>query len=183
LLSEVAMGRTILLTGRPGVGKTTIIKSIADRLGGTAGGFYTAEIRQGGRRLGFKIVTLDGREGILAHIDIEGRPRVSKYGVNVGDLEEIGVAALLRAMMEGRCVVVDEIGKMELFSQRFRETIAAAIAGDSLVVGTVMKGRNPWVDELKCLPQVIVLEVTGANRAHMAQRVLSLLGSSPEIHT
>ncbi len=177
------MGRTILLTGRPGVGKTTIIQSIAHKLGGAAGGFYTAEIRQGGRRLGFKIVTLEGREGILSHVDVKGPPRVSKYGVNVRDLEEIGVAALLRAMKEGRYVIVDEIGKMELFSQRFRETIAAAIAGDSLVVGTVMKGRDPWVDELKSLPQVTVLEVTGSNRDHMVQRALSLLGTSPETHT
>jgi nucleoside-triphosphatase len=165
------------------VGKTTIIQSIANKLGGTAGGFYTAEIRQGGRRLGFKIVTLEGREGILSHVDVKGPPRVSKYGVNVRDLEEIGVAALLRAMKESKYVVVDEIGKMELCSQRFREAIAAAIAGDSLVVGTVMKSPNPWVDELKSLPQVTVLEVTEANRDHMVQHALGLLGTSREAHT
>jgi nucleoside-triphosphatase len=177
------MGRTILLTGRPGVGKTTIIQSIANRLGGAAGGFYTAEIRQGGRRLGFKILTLDGREGILSHVDVKGPHRVSKYGVNVRDLEQIGVAALLRAVKDGKYVVVDEIGKMELFSQRFREAIAAAIGSDSLVVGTVMKSRNPWVDELKSLPQVTVLEVTESNRDCMVERALSLLGTSPQAHT
>jgi len=183
LLSEVAMGRTILLTGRPGVGKTTIIKSVAEGLRDAAGGFYTAEIRQGGRRRGFKIVTLDGKEGILSHVDIKGPPRVSKYGVNLRDLEEIGVTALLQAVTEGRCVVVDEIGKMELFSRRFRDAIAAAVESDSLVVGTVMKSRNPWVDDLKALPQVTVLEVTEANRDHMAQRVLRLLDTSSEVHT
>jgi nucleoside-triphosphatase len=169
------MGRTILLTGRPGVGKTTIVKEIAESLGDSAGGFYTAEIREGGRRQGFKIVTLGGEEGILAHVDVEGPPRVSKYGVNLKDLEGVGVAALIQAVANGRCVVVDEIGKMELFSQRFREVVLAAIEGDSTVVGTVMKARNPWVDDLRTLRQVAILEVTEANRDHMAQRVLSLL--------
>ncbi|HUS71134.1 MAG TPA: NTPase [Anaerolineae bacterium] len=169
------MGRTILLTGHPGVGKTTIIREIAESLGDSAGGFYTAEIRERGRRQGFKIVTLHGEEGILSHVDVKGPARVSKYGVNLRDLEGIGVAALIQAVANGRCVVVDEIGKMELLSQRFREVVLAAIEGDSTVVGTVLKARNPWVDDLKALPQVTILEVTEANRDHMAQRVLSLL--------
>jgi nucleoside-triphosphatase len=169
------MGCTILLTGLPGVGKTTIIKEIAESLGDSAGGFYTAEIREGGRRQGFKIMTLDGEEGILAHVDVKGPPRVSKYGVNLRDLEGVGVAALMQAMANDRCVVVDEIGKMELSSERFREVVMAAIKGDSNVVGTVMKARNPWADDLKALPQVTILQVTEANRDHMAQRVLSYL--------
>jgi len=169
------MGRTILLTGRPGVGKTTVIKEIAESLGDSAGGFYTAELREGGRRQGFKIITLDGKEGILSHVNLKGPPRVSSYGVNLKDLEEIGVAALLQAVTREQCVVVDEIGKMELFSQRFREVVLAAIEGQSMVVGTVMQMRNPWVDDLRALPQVTILEVTEANRDHMAQRVLDLL--------
>jgi nucleoside-triphosphatase len=173
------MGRTILLTGRPGVGKTTVIKEISDSLGDSAGGFYTAEIREGGRREGFKIITLDGEHGILSHVDLKGPPRVSRYGVNLRDLEGIGVAALMQAVAKRQCVVVDEIGKMELFSQRFREVVLAAIEGDTMVVGTVMKARNPWADDLKALPQVTLLEVTEANRDHMARRVLSLLDITP----
>ena len=77
------MGKAILLTGRPRVGKTTIIKDVVRKLPGRAGGFYTEEMRERGRRQGFKIVTLDGREGILAHVGIKSRMRVSKYGVTV----------------------------------------------------------------------------------------------------
>lgn len=166
-----------MLTGRPGVGKTTIIREIAEQLGEAAGGFYTAEIGASGRRRGFRIVTLDGREGILAHMDVKGPPRVSKYGVNLKDLEEIGAAAVLRAVDKDSCVVVDEIGKMELFSQPFRDAAMAAVEGDSLVVGTVMKSPSRWTDALKALPQVKVLEVTEANRQRMAQRVLRMLGT------
>jgi nucleoside-triphosphatase len=169
------MGRTILLTGRPGVGKTTIIREIADELGAAAGGFYTAEIRESGRRQGFKIVTLDGKEGILSHVDIKGTPRVSKYGVNLKDLEEIGVTALRRAVADADYVLVDEIGKMELFSEEFRRTVLEAIRSDKPVVGTVLRSRNRWVDGLTTLPEVSVLEVTEANRASVVQHVLDLL--------
>ncbi len=169
------MGRAILLAGRPGVGKTTIIKQVVDVLGGEAGGFYTEEIRQGGRRLGFKIITLEGREGVLAHVDIKGAPRVSKYGVNVKDLEEVGVAALRRAI-EGRgYVVIDEIGKMELYSQEFRRAVMEALESERVVLGTVLAGRHPWVDTLKARPQVTVLTVTEGNREGMARRILDML--------
>jgi nucleoside-triphosphatase len=173
------MGRTILLTGRPGVGKTTIIRQIAEALGGHAGGFYTAEIRESGRRRGFKILTLDGEEGVLSHVDIKGSPRVSRYGVNLRDLEGIGVAAVRRAVTEAECVVIDEIGKMELFSEEFRQAVLEAIRSDKPVVGTVMRSGNRWVDDLKALPEVTVLEVTEANREGMAQRVLDLLHITP----
>jgi nucleoside-triphosphatase len=169
------MGSTILLTGRPGVGKTTIIREIAERLGAAAGGFYTAEIREGGRRQGFKIVTLDGKEGILSHVDIKGSPRISKYGVCLKDLEEIGVAALHAALERADYVLIDEVGKMELFSQAFRGAVLEAIRSDKPVVGTVLRGGNRWVEGLRALPDVTVLEVTEANRDGMAQHVLHLL--------
>ena len=62
----------ILLTGKPGVGKTTLIQKLVKALKRPARGFFTVEMREGGRRVGFKLVTLDGREGVLAHENIKG---------------------------------------------------------------------------------------------------------------
>jgi energy-coupling factor transporter ATP-binding protein EcfA2 len=103
-LQNAMMGRTLLLTGRPGVGKTTLIKTIAKALEARAGGFYTEEIRGPGGRKGFRLVTLDGQEAIMAHKDLRevGRPRVGRYGVDVQVIERVGVAALLRAI-QGCC--------------------------------------------------------------------------------
>lgn len=169
------MGDAILLAGRPGVGKTTIIKRVVDILGGEAGGFYTEEIRQRGRRLGFKIITLEGEEGVLAHVEIKGAPRVSKYGVNLKDLEEVGVAALRRAIEGRRYVVIDEIGKMELYSLEFRRAVVEALESEKVVLGTVMAGPHLWVDTLKARPQVTVLTVTEGNREGMARQILEML--------
>ena len=169
------MGKTILLTGRPRVGKTTIIKDVVTRLPGQAGGFYTEEMRERGRRQGFKIVTLDGREGVLAHVGIKSRMRVSKYGVNLADLEGIGVAAIREALAQKDCVVIDEIGKMELFSQAFRDAVWEAIHSDRPVLGTITLRPHPWADRVKALPQVTVVEVTPANRDEIARQVLDWL--------
>jgi nucleoside-triphosphatase len=171
------MGRTLLLTGRPGVGKTTVIKAAAEALGERAGGFYTEEIRSQGTRHGFRLVTLDGREVVMAHVDLSGgnQPRVSKYGVDVQAIERVGVAALRRAAEQGRILIIDEIGKMELFSESFREAVMEAIRGPVVVVATVMQRANPWVDHLKQLKQVEVWEITRQNCYQAPQRVLAWL--------
>ncbi len=169
------MGKTILLTGRPRVGKTTIIRDVVRRLSGQVGGFYTEEMKEQGRRQGFKIVTLDGREGILAHVGIKSRLRVSKYGVNLTDLESIGVAAIREAIDQKDYVIIDEIGKMELFSKPFRDAVWEAIHSHKSVLGTITLASHPWANSVKALPQVTVIEVTRANRDKIARQVSNLL--------
>jgi nucleoside-triphosphatase len=171
------MGRALLLTGRPGIGKTTIIKKIVGELGDRAGGFYTEEISGPGGRKGFRLVTLDGQDTVMAHVDLKGkgRPRVSRYGVDVKAIERVGVVALRRAMKERRIVVVDEIGKMELFCGPFKDIVLRAVGGPCVVIATVMAKPNPWVDALKAQPGVEVWEVTLQNRDEMAEKVIRWL--------
>ena len=144
------MGRTLVLTGRPGIGKTTIIKAVAESLGERAGGFYTEEIRGPGGRKGFRLVTLDGRETVMAHVNLrgQGRPRVGRYGVDARAVEQVGVAALRRAMQKDQIVVVDEIGKMELFCGPFKEAVLQAVGGPHTVVATVMVKSNAATEEV-----------------------------------
>jgi nucleoside-triphosphatase len=169
------MGKTILLTGRPRVGKTTIIKEVVKRFPGRAGGFYTEEIQERGQRQGFRIVTLDGQEGILAHVNVRSRYRVSKYGVDLADLERVGVTAIQQAIVASDCVVIDEIGKMELFSAAFKEAVLAAIESDKFVLGTIMLRSHPWADAVKAHPQVTLIKITEANRDRAVQLVVDSL--------
>jgi nucleoside-triphosphatase len=169
------MGRTILLTGRPRVGKTTLIKEVVKRLPGRAGGFYTEEIKERGQRQGFKIVTLDGQQGLLAHVNVRSRYRVSKYGVDVASLERVGVTAIQHAIVASDCVVIDEIGKMELFSAAFKEAVLAAVESDKLVLGTIMLRSHPWADAIKAHSQVNLIKITEANRDTAVQLVLDSL--------
>jgi nucleoside-triphosphatase len=165
------MGRTLLLAGRPGIGKTTIIRAVVARLEDQAGGFYTEEVRQAGRRVGFRLVTLEGSSGWLAQVNVHSRFRVGKYGVDLTFLEQAGVPAIQQAMHERKLVVVDEIGKMELFSARFRSVVLEAVDGPAPVLGTVMARPTAWVHELLARPMVERLTVTSENRDRLPDRV------------
>jgi len=154
------MKKNILLSGPPGCGKTTIIQGVLKGLKGLrAGGFYTSEIREGGARKGFKISSLDGRESTLAHVDFKGPHRVSKYGVSIENLEAIGLKAISDAIQDADIIVIDEIGKMELFSEKVRKAILDALDSPKRVLGTIMMANAPFADQIKKRKDVQLIEV------------------------
>jgi nucleoside-triphosphatase len=157
------MKQVYLLTGRPGTGKTSLIKQAVADMAGKAGGFYTEEIRSQGIRKGFKLVTLEGEDAILAHVKIESRCRVGKYGVDIDALDRVGVGALQKAIRQCQLVVVDEIGRMELFSGSFRKAVLEIIDSGKMLLGTIMFNPNRWADAIKRRPEVYVVPVTRAN--------------------
>lgn len=141
-------------------------------------GFYTEEVRERGRRIGFDVVTLDGRRGPLARAGARG-PRVSRYGVDLASFEELGLATLERALEGGQPVlVVDEIGKMELFSQRFTALLDQLFGppGDRAVLGTVMAGRHPTVDRLRRGRGLRIIEVGPRNRDALPRELGRIYG-------
>jgi nucleoside-triphosphatase len=156
------MKSVYLLTGRPGTGKTSLIKQVVAESELKTGGFYTEEIRSHGSRTGFKLLTLEGQEAVLAHIDFNKRFRVGKYGVDIASLDKVGVPALRQAAGSGDLIIIDEIGKMELFSADFRRAVLDIIGGDKRVLGTIMFNANPWADDIKRRPQVNLVTVTRA---------------------
>lgn len=167
----------ILLEGRPGVGKTTVVRRVADLLrsqGLALRGFFTEELRQSGERVGFAIETLDGRGGVLAHVDRSGPPRVGKYGVDLLAFERLAVPALTD-VAEDAVVVIDELGKMELASEAFRAAVVAVFERPARVVATVHIFRHPFTDALKRRADIDVLRVTERDRDGLPQRVVARL--------
>jgi nucleoside-triphosphatase len=173
--NKEVMSRALLLTGKPGTGKTVLIKEAVARTRIKSGGFYTEEIRVGGVRQGFGIITLDGQEAVLAHVGISSPYRVSRYKVDTDVLDRFGVSALRRALRESDLIVIDEIGKMELLSPRFKEAVMQAINSGKRVLGTIMLSSHPFGDEIKRHPQVEVLLVTRGNHPEVMRKVLNWL--------
>ena len=161
----------ILLTGRPGCGKTTLIKRVVNNLPRGAGGFYTEEIRDGGTRAGFKIVTLDGEEVVFAHVDFKTPDRVGKYGLDLSALERIGVGAVRQAVQAARLVVIDEIGPMEIRSPIFRVAVNEALDSEVLVLATIFARPLPFTDAIKSRPDVTLIEVRPDNRERLVSEL------------
>jgi len=177
---ELPVKTVCLLTGRPGTGKTSLIRQAVAGLKGRAGGFYTEEMRAGGTRLGFKLITLDGNEAVLAHVDFRSQYRVGKYGVDVDGLERVGVPALAEAIGQRGVIVIDEIGKMELFSNRFRQVVLDAVNSSQPVLGTIMLNPHQWADDIKRQPQVRLVEVTRANHHRVLADIKNWLEQAVE---
>ena len=169
------MKSTYLLTGMPGTGKTSLIKQVAVRVGGRAGGFYTEEIRLHGVRQGFQLVTLDGRSACLAHVDFRSPYRVSKYGINIQALDTIGIPALQHAASQCEVVIIDEIGKIELFFYIFNSIVLEIIDSGQKVLGTIMLKSDPCADAIKQKPQVKVITLTRSNRSQVLYEISSFL--------
>ncbi len=162
-----------LVTGEPRSGKTTLIRQVVSTMRMKAAGFYTEDLQSSGVREGFRIVTLDGDMALLASGGHPGPVRVSKYGVDLQELDRVGVAALQRGLDRGYVLVADEIGRMQLFSRAFRQTIFEAVRAGHPLLGTIMQGRNPHADRVKAHKNVEVITLRDDNR----NEVLTLLRS------
>jgi nucleoside-triphosphatase len=144
------------------------LAELLGEVGVPVAGFLTRELREGRRRVGFEIETFGGERGLLAHVDIKGPPRVSRYGVDVEAFERLALPALDPPSKRG-VVVIDELGKMELASERFREVLLELWERPVSVVATVHTARHPFTDKLKRRADVI--QLTAANRDRLPEEV------------
>ena len=164
-----------LITGKPGVGKTTLVQKIIKRMGSiNMAGFYTSEIRSAGSRLGFELQGLNGGYRTLAHVEIDSRHRVGRYGVDKDGFEEF-LATLDLLNPDVELIVIDEIGKMELFSYRFRSLVCDALSADKQVLATSPLKGDEFIREIKQRLDIKLLEVTHANRDRLPAAIVERL--------
>jgi nucleoside-triphosphatase len=164
----------LLLTGPPQCGKTTVVRRMAERFPGKAAGFYTREVREGGRRVGFEIVTLDGEVAWLSHVDFPGPNRVGKYGVDLEGLHRVGLAAMEPAPGV-EFIVVDEVGKMECLSPRFVAAMERLWSAPVPLLVTVAEKGWGYIARIKGKPGARLITVTPANRDSLPDRILQFL--------
>jgi nucleoside-triphosphatase len=154
--------RRILITGSPGSGKTTLVERLISNLDVSAYGFLTREIRENGRRVGFELIGLSGEKCTIAHVDLASSHKVGRYGVDVSSIDTAVNKELIAG--SGNIVFVDEIGKMELFSKKFRDAITSLWDSDKFVVATIMAARNAFCDRLKADHCTAMYELSPDNR-------------------
>jgi nucleoside-triphosphatase len=161
--------RIFLLTGIPGVGKTSVLLRIVESLktkGYNVGGMVSREARVGRDRIGFEILDVKSREkGWLAHVAQKEGPQVGRYRVNIKDLENIGAKAITSAANESNVIVIDEIGPMELHSRKFKEAVLKAVESQKLLIGVIhWKATDALLQGIERRDDAEVCVVTVENR-------------------
>jgi nucleoside-triphosphatase len=170
----------ILLTGPPGSGKTRLIQNVVDdmkKLGAIVGGLLTPEVRVGGERTGFHILDIQtGEKELMADVGFNSDVRVGRYGVNVNVIRDVAVNAIVRAMSKCDIIVIDEIGKMELYSKEFQETVEEALSSSKPLLGTVGERlKHPFTTRIKELPSVKLMTLTRSNWDQIYSEVKEML--------
>jgi nucleoside-triphosphatase len=168
--------RVFLLTGSPGVGKTTVltkcVKNLSEK-GISVGGMVSSEIREGKARVGFEIRDLtNSQHGILAHVNQKRGPKVGKYRVNLDDLCNIGVQTIRKALIKCDLIAIDEIGPMELFSEEFKEAVGEVLKSRKPVLAVVHNRANDEIiSKFKSRADAETIVVTVENRKELAQEI------------
>jgi nucleoside-triphosphatase len=166
-------GIRIFVRGAPGSGKTTLIKRIVEDIPYRVAGFYTEEVRSGRSRVGFKVVSFDDGEGILAHLGSKSSHRVGRYGVAIEEFERVALPALEKS---SALLIIDELGRMEFCSARFRQKIFELFARDELqILATIPICRLEPVEALIFDYNPIILELSISNRQAVLDRIRSLI--------
>jgi nucleoside-triphosphatase len=171
----------LLIEGRPGSGKTTVAARLVELLrerGVSVAGFLTHEIRDQRRRVGFEVEALEGDRDVLAGVELPGPPRVGKYGVDLDAFERIALPVISNP--DAAVVVIDELGKMELASGRFRDAVRSLLDQSIPLVATVHSHRHPFTDTIKRRADVEVIRLTRSSRDALPEKLASRLRSSED---
>lgn len=162
------------MTGRPGCGKSTIVKKVIEELEKCRdvkiAGIITPEIRKAGMRTGFKIIDLEtGQEEVLASVDITRKPRVGKYGVNIKGIDVI-VNKFMESFQDADLIVLDELGKMEFFSEKFKEMLHLVLVSKKPLLATLHRSLAKDYRE-----KGDVIFITPENRDELTTKILRII--------
>lgn len=173
-------GIKIGITGLPGAGKTHALRRVIEMLeqdNRVIGGMLTEPIYEDDDRVGFKVIDwMTKEEDILAHVEVDSKIVVGKYGIDIDVLEQIGVKAIVNATEKAELIIIDEVGKMEVESIRFIEAVRNALETDKPLILTLhKKSRNPLLQDIRRRDDVRILEVTPINRNLLPYKIIKLL--------
>jgi nucleoside-triphosphatase len=169
----------ILITGLPGVGKTTLIKKISSQVRHFHPvGFYTAEIREKAERVGFELIDLQDRHEILSHVSIRSPHRVGRYGVNVRGFETFLESIPFFDPLSD-IIILDEIGKMEICSQKFKSLLPELLDSGKVLIATIALHGGGFIGEIKKRKDVLLFTMIMENRNSLQQEILKMLPRHP----
>ena len=168
------------ITGLPGAGKTYAVRKVVEMLEAedlVVGGMMTEPIVEDGKKMGFAIVDwMNKQEGVFAHADITSKYMIGKFGIDLKALEDVGVKALMKASEEADVIGIDEVGRVEVESPAFIDTVKYCLDLEKPLLLTLhKKSRNPLLQDIRRRDDIRILEVTPINRNLLPYKIMKLM--------
>jgi len=175
-MKKMRANNKILITGLPGVGKTTLLIHLFEKLRSLKPiGFYTSEIRKNNIRQGFELVDLGGKRSVLSHVKISSPFRVGKYGVDVPAFEMF-LDSIDFLNPESDLILIDEIGKMECFSNKFKKLVEVLLDSEKPLIASIALRGEGFIARIKKHPDTKLFELTKGNRNILQDEISGLFG-------
>lgn len=152
----------ILLTGKPASGKTTLLEQFVAAVPNRHG-FLTREVREGGVRVRFELVSSSGQIETLARADSDSEIRVGRFGVDIDQLDRFLDG--MPAPEQDALLYIDEIGQAQLLSEKFKTVAQAYLDADNLFVGTISSiYENEFILSVLQRMDIVLLTVSEGTR-------------------
>jgi nucleoside-triphosphatase len=118
------------------------------------------------------LISLDGRRGLLSHVEIESPYRVGKYRVNVKGFEDF-LESIAFFAPATNLIIIDEIGKMECLSPKFRRLIKEILDSEKRLITTIAFKGGGLIEEIKKRDDIRLFEITQKNRDSLLTEILN----------
>jgi nucleoside-triphosphatase THEP1 len=167
----------IFLRGKPGIGKTTVIINLINKLPKEfIKGFFTQEVRISNKRIGFDVIDLNANKAILARINISTPYKVGNYCVDIESFEKIAIPSLI-PMKSTKLFIIDEIGKMECYSKVFLDNLIKLFDSDYSILATIPIYYLPIIEKINSVYKPEIIEVTISNRNYIVSKLVERFAS------
>ncbi len=156
------MKKNILITGKPKSGKSTLLRKLIIPIHNKVG-LIANEILGEQGRVGFEIETHIGDKAPLARVELETPHKVSKYFVDVDSLEFL--IPKVSNFKDDDLLYLDEIGQMQLFSEKFKELVTKYLNASNTCIATISHVyEDDFTKSLKGRDDIILVEISAENR-------------------
>jgi len=171
IISLGLLKKNLIVTGLPGVGKTTLIKKLSEALKSFHPvGFYTEEIRERNERKGFELISLEGKKSLLSHKNVKSPYQVGQYKVDIKGFEEfLDSVSFFNPLIH--LIIIDEIGKMECLSDQFKRLLKEILDSGKWVIATLALKGSGLIAEVKRRKDIKLFEITKKNRDSLLKEI------------
>ena len=164
--------KNLFLTGKIGVGKSTILKNALKEFDISIGGYITKRIFDGYyRKYMVKSLYDSNEEYTIVRVDSRDN---SKEGF-ISSFENGVVSILDKSLKHRDLIVLDELGCAENNMNMFTSKVFQLLNSNKIVFGVLKDNNCKFLNDIKSRDDVVIIEITEENRDYISKEIIHIL--------